>query len=355
MQPAAKRQNLTIVQGLRGIAASWVVLFHANEGGHIPILRRELPDTLGNLLFDAGHYGVAIFFALSGFVISYGIDRSKANVTFFYNFIIRRSIRLDPPYWASIVFCLVLLIFSNIIKHDHVALPSIGSIVSHLFYLQVIMRQPEINTVYWTLTYEVQFYLFLVGIITIRYYFQLHYANSTYKLLDYLLFAFALLSAMGYFEHSHSGLFFPLWASFYVGTLAQLAITSLRAKISFLMLVVVMISRDHFAAVSAFTAIFLLLCMLLGVAAKGMNWRWLQFLGGISYSLYLTHNPVTGAVGFAVNMIGIEGLTGDLIKLAAIICCCIIFAYMFWFAIERTSHNLAKTFNQNLSTRKIQI
>ena len=26
-----------------------------------------------------------------------------------------------------------------------------------------------------------------------------------------------------------------------------------------------------------------------------LNWRWLQFLGLISYSLYLVHNPLTGA------------------------------------------------------------
>jgi peptidoglycan/LPS O-acetylase OafA/YrhL len=44
-----------------------------------------------------------------------------------------------------------------------------------------------------------------------------------------------------------------------------------------------------------------------GIAGRlqtGLNWRWLQFLGLISYSLYLIHNLVTGAafrIGFILT------------------------------------------------------
>lgn len=40
-----------------------------------------------------------------------------------------------------------------------------GQIGAHLFYLQEILDYPEINTVFWTLCVEVQFYLVYVVIL----------------------------------------------------------------------------------------------------------------------------------------------------------------------------------------------
>jgi peptidoglycan/LPS O-acetylase OafA/YrhL len=343
MQAAVKRENLTIVQALRGIAALWVVLFHANEGHHIPALRQALPDPIGHLIFDAGHFGVAIFFALSGFVISYGLDRSQATLGFFGRFIVRRSIRLDPPYWASIAFSILLVVVSGAVKHEYVQLPTLSSLLAHLFYLQVILNQPEINSVYWTLTYEVQFYLFLVGAIIARYYLKKRFDTKIYLAIDTILFLCALASSLGYFDHLHSGLFLPLWASFYIGVLAHTATLTDRAKLLFAVLFVALLCHGSFSIVSALTAALLLAAMLSGWAKTGMNWRWLQFLGGISYSLYLVHNPITGAIGFVVGRAHIPGMIGDLAKLMAIILCSVFGAWIFWLFIEKRTHDIARS------------
>lgn len=318
-------------------------MFHANEGGHIPSLRQALPDPVGSLVFDAGHFGVAIFFALSGFVISYGLDRSRATLGFFGTFIIRRSIRLDPPYWASMLLSVALIAVSGLVKHEDFTLPDFSSVLAHLFYLQVILDKPEINSVYWTLTYEVQFYLFFVGAIVARFYLKHAVDTALYIVIDIALFLCAISSALGYFENVHPGLFLPLWSSFYIGVLAHTATLSKRTIWAFIALFVAMLFNGEFSIVSAFTGAFLLMAMMSGWARNGMNWRWLQFLGGISYSLYLVHNPVTGAVSFVLNRIPVHGTITDLVKLVMIVASSVIAAYIFWFVIEKRTHDIARS------------
>jgi peptidoglycan/LPS O-acetylase OafA/YrhL len=76
-----------------------VVLYHLAEN-----LKNELvtlPDII-LLIFSYGYLGVPIFFVISAFVISYGIGSDKVPAKYAGNFILRRSVRLDLTYWASI-------------------------------------------------------------------------------------------------------------------------------------------------------------------------------------------------------------------------------------------------------------
>ena len=63
---SVKPVRISYIQALRGLAALWVVFYHARE--HTPSF---------GWLFDSGHYGVAIFFALSGFVIMHSIANAE--------------------------------------------------------------------------------------------------------------------------------------------------------------------------------------------------------------------------------------------------------------------------------------
>jgi len=72
-------QNSTLrfafADSLRGIAALWVVLFHLSKGDHIDQLIASLPKFLKPILFNSGGLGVAIFFVLSGYVMTHTIYR----------------------------------------------------------------------------------------------------------------------------------------------------------------------------------------------------------------------------------------------------------------------------------------
>ncbi len=79
---------------------------------------------------------------------------------------------------------------------------------------------------------------------------------------------------------------------------------------------------------------------MVGIAGRlqtGLNWRWLQFLGLISYSLYLIHNLVTGAA-FRIGFI----LTGrsvftEVLWWVGSLAACTLFATAMWWTIERPS------------------
>lgn len=144
------------IQALRGIAAALVVLYHAAEGGHIPALMAVLPAPAA-ALFHHGWIGVPIFFALSGFVIAYSVSGQAIGWGFFGRFILRRSVRLDPPYWVSIGLVVAIGALSAWVKAEAFDLPTPGQLLSHITYTQVLLGYPPINDVYWTLTYEVQF------------------------------------------------------------------------------------------------------------------------------------------------------------------------------------------------------
>src|ERR1700722_5425426 len=98
------------VDVLRGVAASAVVFFHAAEGGHITELFEKAPPGIQTLLRH-GDFGVAIFFVLSGFVIAHSLRTEQLTAPGALSFILKRSIRLDPPYWAAIA---VAILFSTL-------------------------------------------------------------------------------------------------------------------------------------------------------------------------------------------------------------------------------------------------
>ena len=54
-------------------------------------------------LCEQGHLGVEVFFVLSGFVITHALRPLRMCPSVVGRFVLRRSIRLDPAYWAVLV------------------------------------------------------------------------------------------------------------------------------------------------------------------------------------------------------------------------------------------------------------
>jgi peptidoglycan/LPS O-acetylase OafA/YrhL len=98
-------QRFAFVDALRGLAALSVVLYHSYEVGHIAGLLAHLPAWVTHLLRQGG-IGVAVFFVLSGFVIPHSVARSRVTLPFVGRFMLRRSLRLEPPYWFAIALAI---------------------------------------------------------------------------------------------------------------------------------------------------------------------------------------------------------------------------------------------------------
>lgn len=340
-----KKLRFTFVDALRGVAASTVVLFHAVEGGHIPELFEAIPSPFQTVL-KHGDFGVAIFFVLSGFVIAHSLGAERLSLVGALRFMLKRSIRLDPPYWAAIVIAIGFsLLASAIVKNRPADTFSAAQITSHLLYLQGLLGFKQINPVFWTLCLEIQFYCIYALLLLTR--------SGPLVVAAFLV---SLLWPIG-FGPAAPGLFVEFWYAFLLGVGANFAWQNPAARSWFLAYVTVIAASaiyqpnsNYFALICCATAISLLTVAVAGQLAVLLDWRWLQFLGTISYSLYLIHNPVTGAA-FRVGY----SLTGRTVYTEALwwvvsLMACICAASLLWFLIERPSARLARQFGRRLST-----
>lgn len=172
--------RLANIDALRGVAAFWVFAYHlwnvfapgfspqGSPADHTPLADAE-PGVLATYPVCAyGYTGVGLFFVLSGFCIHLpqarrfhrkGSDDLEPR-PFFY----RRLRRLYPAYFASLFLALAGLVAMGSVLPDRPDLRDPTTlavlVLTNAFFLLAV--QPlalGLNGVYWTLWYEVQFYL----------------------------------------------------------------------------------------------------------------------------------------------------------------------------------------------------
>jgi peptidoglycan/LPS O-acetylase OafA/YrhL len=352
--PAIKR--LSFVDALRGVAATGVVLFHAPEGHHVTAFFASLPAWL-RFLVEHGSLGVPIFFVLSGFVISHSLYHQGMTLHLLGRFSLRRSLRLDPPYWFAIALSLAFGALSTALVANHeVVRRSWAQVIAHLFYLQDILRYGDINPVFWTLCYEVQFYLaYAILLLLGRNDPAKRFQGRQMALLLVSAMAASLLWPLGLGPQLRAGLFPPLWHSFLLGvgaywTWRDRGALPFFATYGLIIGAMAFINHDDFDGVCVATAALLYIVGAANKLTMAANWRWLQFLGVISYSLYLIHNPITGASFRIGYMITGRSMIWEAVWWIVSLAACIIFASAMWWAIERPSQRLSHRISRAKAT-----
>jgi peptidoglycan/LPS O-acetylase OafA/YrhL len=340
--------RFTFVDALRGLAALGVVLFHAEEGQHISELFSHLPYWL-QIGLDHGSLGVPVFFVLSGFVIAHSLYEQRMNLNLLGRFTLRRSLRLDPPYWVAIALTIGLsTLASAVIKGRPPNDYSLGQLVAHLFYLQDILGYGNINSVFWTLCFEIQFYLVYAILLAVGHNDPEARFNGRRTAIVLLIAgSVSLLWPLGLGPELRPGLFPPLWHGFLLGVGAYWSWRDRGAAPVFAAYALIIAASaiahsDTFSLACVMTSVSLFLVGAIDRLRTAWNWRWLQFLGTISYSLYLIHNPITGAVFRVGFMITGRNVFWEAIWWSASIAACIAFASAIWWTIERPSVRLAR-------------
>jgi peptidoglycan/LPS O-acetylase OafA/YrhL len=341
-----RRQRFTVVDGLRGLAALAVVLYHAGAGGHVTELLAALPGSVGACV-ARGHLGVAVFFVLSGFVVAHTLHGTRMTLRTLGRFALRRSLRLDPPYWAAILLVVGAGLAASAAGAERAA-PGVTRILAHLLYLQDVLGMAPISGVFWTLCLEVQFYLGYALLLLVG-------RNAPGRPLQgrrtaALLAAagvVSLLWPLGIGPALPDGLFPPLWHGFLLGVGAywawrEPACRGFVAACTAAIAAGAWFTGSEFSAVCAATALGLFAAARTGWLTGGLDWRWLQGLGLVSYSLYLTHNTVTGAVFRAGARLTGQGVLPEALWLVASVLACVAFAALLWWAVERPSMALAR-------------
>ncbi|MFB9077512.1 acyltransferase family protein [Flavobacterium procerum] len=299
-----KKQHFEILDGLRGIAALAVVVFHFMEW----IFTDPSQNFIGH-----GFLAVDFFFCLSGFVIGYAYDDRIAEMGL-RNFFISRIIRLHPLVIAGSVLGLLAFLFDPF--GGHLELYSTGKIILTFICSLFLIPFPVIadrgfnlfsfNAPAWSLFWE-----YIANIV---------YAFVLFRIGRVLLLASTIIAAFAICYVAYvSGNLLGGWSgpTFWDGC----------ARISYSFLAGLLIYRSNWIIKNKFGFISLAGLLLLAFVMPFSKWNWISeplvvlfyfpllislgagavlkpslkkiclFSGNISYPLYMTHYAVLWMFG----------------------------------------------------------
>ena len=351
-----------MVDGLRGLAALAVVLFHANGVWWVALPEEHYHYAL--TLSSLGINGVSVFFVLSGFVIALSVGQKGVSGRFVRRFALRRSVRLDPPYLVAIALSLMLVGARYFLGggeqgQQPVTLPQV---IAHLFYLQDILGFEQLSPVFWTLCLEVQLYLGYVLMLWLAHSVVGGRADEispqqTRAALIAVAVAFALSFArpMGLLGES-TVWFGPHLYKFLLGVITLYAV---RGIIRYRWAVGVLLATTLCYAVrwtvddaaprtdldslgfTIATASLLLLAGHTGALHRWLSWKPLLWLGMISYSLYLAHVPIIDVIVSIQGRLAADSPSAGVAAFAFAAAASVAGAAVMWWLVERPTLALA--------------
>ncbi len=326
-----------------------VVLYHVPQA-----LRHAagVPRVL-DVVFLNGLLGVDAFFVLSGFVISMSVASGSWTVGYLLRFVAKRSVRLDPSYWAAIAIELALGWAGVRFLGDQYPFPSLADIVAHLAYIQGVLHVRQISDVFWTLCFEVQFYLLLVGLLVVS------HANAVKRsipptlllaIVGLALVAISLAIRSGLVAGPNEGLALIRMYQFALGISAFLYAANKISTATFWVVaggIIIARIADHAFVETAVILASLATCYF-SIRSTRLNAlldvRPLQFLGRISYSLYLYHASILGRASAVTLMLAKPASIGmfPLLGLVAGLLGSILFSYVMFRLVEAPTMKLSR-------------
>src|SRR6185312_3492960 len=302
-----KKIDFKILDGLRGIAAIYVVFNHARGNLFIGGVKYAQIKSIADwsitekIFFSAlrltslGREFVILFFILSGFSIAYSLSKTKSKKTFY----LRRVIRIYPPYifaliWAFIVFLLLRNFAPGTLPSgSRSVFSSLKATLLNLFYVDT----GSLIIQFWSLKYEVIFYILIplfilkknlylitsLAIAMISVFINWHGLSGNNIITQYILdynFYFALgVFCFHYYTTIERYLIFKSKSTFFIVSI-----------ILFLTMVVLKFwtgfDQDK---VTFFIAGLFSVILLFNFLFHKIKTRNLMFFGKISYTIYITH------------------------------------------------------------------
>jgi peptidoglycan/LPS O-acetylase OafA/YrhL len=278
---AAGASRLLAVDALRGVAALAVVLFHFTTRFE------ELYGGNGSpsVAFPNGHFGVNLFFVISGFVIFMTLERTQRPM----DFVVSRFSRLFPCYWVAVVLTYMVV--------SALGLPGkevgLGQALANGLMVHGLFGVPHVDGVYWTLEIEMLFYGWMLLLFVSGQLGRVH--QALWALLSLRLVYVVLAKGYGIdlsWTLSHLLIlkylpWFALGICMYQLSRGTGPRRALPATVVLALVALAAADGWRIALMAAFFA------SMVWLAATGRaNWlanRVLVFFGAISYPLYLLH------------------------------------------------------------------
>lgn len=350
------RRRIVLLDGLRGIASLSVVVLHLFGEP----LAKVAPALAA--VTHRGFLGVYVFFVVSGFAVAHALSGTRVTAASTGRFLLRRVCRLDPPYWASMIVVTLIAYASRRFLHKpEVAIDGWRVWLANIFYVQYILNVPSLCDVYWTLAYEIQFYLLLVLLLAGKQRLEARLGETAAFVVTFSVPLLYSILVLRHAAPSFSGSCMVAWRPFFAGVLAQRLVTKQDWRTFFVGLAIIVLSTSRSEVLTdVISSPFEITATVVGTAglialghARGRLDVWLsgpvvQYLGRISYSLYLTHWMVGARFSNLLNrFLHASGLTTVLTALVGF-ALALAFAHAFWWAIERPSLALSRKLGARL-------
>lgn len=149
------RKRLVGLDGIRGIAALFVVFNHIYLRAWPGYPVDHAPFWAGWFIY--GRFAVVIFIVLSGFSLAVSPVRAGGRLDSTRKFARRRAWRILPPYWAALVFSLLMTWF--VVARPLWPVPDGKSVLVHGLLLQDVFPVATPNLAFWSIAIEVQLYV----------------------------------------------------------------------------------------------------------------------------------------------------------------------------------------------------
>lgn len=309
---SVERPRLDGLDALRGIAAMTVVLFHFTTQFD-KLFGHESPPVLS---FPLGHYGVNLFFIISGFVIFMTIERSKAPM----DFVVSRFSRLYPAYWVAIALTYSITHLLGLPEH----LADIKTaLFNGLMFHKMAFGVPHVDGVYWTLEVELLFYLGMFILMTTS---RLNHVHG-------ILLALLAVRLIYFVAQQFFGIALPwvIYRYLIVGQIAWFAIGMVMYRLIFhageknswldwsvAFAAVTVLAVAESLAIAGLAVFFggLVLAAAMGKLKMLAN-PVVVWLGSISYTLYLLHENIGWSIMLSLREAGIGANISILLAIAA--------------------------------------
>ena len=325
----------SLLDAFRGMAALAVVAFHAQ-------------------FCWWGHYGVPVFFVISGYCIYASAEAVKTRGVGAGEFMRHRILRIYPPYVLALLFFLATrLVKWKMTGENQLAQYTLVDYVQNLTLTQwtrtlVGGDPPFMVAAFWSLNYEVQFYA-VVGLClaVARWHEKLDMQRQVLGLL-----AVSMVWCM-VFEVPRYAWFLECWPMFGLGCVAYLYLCRWRSGVARrsaevfvgMVLVAALLGlwrgvrvfgglTESLAAGAGFTLVLMLLRPCSDRVAGWLPVRWIGAVGVISYSLYLIHQFNLVLVGKVVGLV-MPGGGPRVLEVLLILMGHVVLAAVFWRFCER--------------------
>jgi len=152
------------LDGIRGLAALYVVVHHCWLVSFHGYPANTGPAWLGWLVY--GHLAVVVFIVLSGFSLAIAPARRGWRLGGTVRFAQRRAWRILPPYWAALIFSLIIA--WTVTPQLHSGPPTGRSVIVYGLLLQDVATAPIPNGAFWSIAVEAELYLIFPLLVLMR-------------------------------------------------------------------------------------------------------------------------------------------------------------------------------------------